>query len=207
MGLTVPRSASSMVAYTSRSIYPFINAAGGSMSSGLWRPRLPVPGLLLVAPLAFPLAGDIAAQSTEPATLILTNAVIHTVDPNRPKAQAVAIRGDRIVFVGSERGAMLHRGRGTRVIDLEGLTVVPGFIDAHAHLAGLGDRLRILDLTGTHSYAEIIERVRERAQDVASGRWIRAPRCSIDFNGFFSERIMSRILNVGSKKCVVCISW
>ncbi len=143
------------------------------MRCGLWRPRLPAPGLLLVAPLAFPLAGDVAAQSTEPATLILTNAVIHTVDPNRPKAEAVAIRGDRIVFVGSERGAMLHRGRGTRVIDLEGLTVVPGFIDAHAHLAGLGDRLQILDLTGTRSYAEIIERVRKRAQDVPSGSWIR----------------------------------
>ncbi len=116
---------------------------------------------------------DAVAQSPEPATLILTGAVIHTVDPNRPGAEAVAIRGDRIVFVGSERGALNYRGRNTRVMDLKGRTVVPGFIDSHAHLAGLGDGLRILDLMGTTSYESIVDMVRDRVREVPADRWIR----------------------------------
>ena len=128
---------------------------------------------VLITPLALLSARTAATQSAQPATLILTNAVVHTVDPNRPVAEAVAIDGDRIFFVGSERGALLHRGPRTRVIDLEGQTVVPGFIDAHAHLAGLGDQLQVLDLVGTTSYEEIVELVRARAQRAPEGRWIR----------------------------------
>jgi predicted amidohydrolase YtcJ len=113
-----------------------------------------------------------AAQSPEPADLILTNAVIHTVDPNRPRAEALAIRGDRILFVGSERGALTYKGPRTRVLDLDGRAVVPGFIDSHAHLAGLGEQLRRLDLVGTRSLSEIVDLVRERARRVPKGQWI-----------------------------------
>ena len=127
---------------------------------------------LTVAPIFLAPAARAAAQSPEPATLILTDAVIHTVDANRPEAEAVAVRGDRIVFVGSERGAMVYRGPGTRVIDLDGRTVLPGFIDAHTHLTGLGDQLRILDLVGTRSFERIIDLVSERAAAVPAGRWI-----------------------------------
>ena len=128
---------------------------------------------VLIASLVLLSARTAAPQSAEPAALILTNAVVHTVDPNRPLAEAVAIAGDRILFVGSERGALLHRGARTQVIDLEGHTVVPGFIDAHAHLAGLGDQLQVLDLVGTTSYEEIVELVRARVQGAPEGRWIR----------------------------------
>ena len=127
---------------------------------------------LLAAPLVLSLTGRASAQAPPPANLILTNAVVHTVDSNRPLAEAVAIRGDRIVFAGSERGALAYRGSDTRVIDLEGRTVVPGFIDSHAHLAGLGDQLRILDLVGTRSYSQIVELVKERAESAGRGAWI-----------------------------------
>ncbi len=127
--------------------------------------------LLLAAGLVVAL--DAAAQAPEPATVILTGAIIHTVDANRPTAEAVAIRGDRIVFVGSERGALTYRGNRTRTIDLRGRTVVPGFTDAHAHLAGLGDRLSILDLMGTTSYTQIVDMVRARTREVAAASWIR----------------------------------
>ncbi len=119
------------------------------------------------------LCNGLAAQSPEPATLILTNAIIHTVDANRPRAKALAIGGDRILFVGSERGALLYRGDRTQVIDLKGRTVVPGFTDAHAHLLSLGDGLRILDLMGTTSYQQIVDMVASRVGGVRSGEWIR----------------------------------
>ena len=127
---------------------------------------------LLVASLVLATAGAAAAQSPQPATLILTDAVIHTVDPNRPQAEAVAVRGDRIVFVGSERGAMLYRGPRTQVIDLDGRTVLPGFIDAHAHLASLGNQQLVVDLVRTRSLDEIIDRVRGRAAQAPDGAWI-----------------------------------
>ncbi len=128
--------------------------------------------LALVATFAL-LASAASAQSPPPpADLILTNAVIHTVDVNRPLAEAVAIRGDRIVYVGSERGAMTYRGRDTRVMDLDRLTMLPGFIDSHGHFTGLGRQLRILDLVGTRSLDEIVERVAERAGELPAGAWI-----------------------------------
>jgi predicted amidohydrolase YtcJ len=129
--------------------------------------------VLFLAPIAlFPATHAAAQPAAPPADLILTNAVIHTVDTNRPYAEAVAIRGDRIVFVGSDRGALTYKGRSTRVIDLEGRTVLPGFIDAHAHLAGLGTQLRVIDLVGTRSLSEIVAIVSEWAATAAAGEWI-----------------------------------
>lgn len=68
-----------------------------------------------------------------PAELIIQNAHILTVDTNLPDAQALAISGNRFVFVGSNSGLSRFTGAATRVLDLTGRTVVPGFIDAHAH--------------------------------------------------------------------------
>ncbi|NIR44973.1 MAG: amidohydrolase family protein [Gammaproteobacteria bacterium] len=127
----------------------------------------------IAAPFVLIAAANAFAQAPPaPADLILTDAVVHTVDVNRPTAEAVAIRGDRIVFVGSERGALTYRGRDTRVIDLAGRAVYPGFIDSHGHLAGLGNSLRVLDLVGTRSLDEIIDMVEERAASVPAGTWI-----------------------------------
>ena len=112
------------------------------------------------------------AQQGGHADLVITDARIYTVDENRPVAEAMAIRGGRVAFVGSERGAMALRGPGTRVVDLDGRTVIPGMIDAHAHLLNLGTSLRNVDLVGTSSYDEVIERVVARAREVPAGTWI-----------------------------------
>ena len=126
---------------------------------------------LLLALLSLAIAPALAAQ--EPADLIVTNARIYTVDDNRPIAAAMAIRDGRVIFVGSARGAEVFAGSRTERLDLDGKTVIPGMVDAHAHLLGLGTALRIVDLVGTRSYEEVIERVVERARTVPEGEWVR----------------------------------
>jgi predicted amidohydrolase YtcJ len=112
------------------------------------------------------------AQTAQPADLIVTGGRIYTVDVTRPIAEAFAVRGGRFVFVGTTRGAMLLKGPSTRVLDLHGAAAYPGFIDAHAHLLGLGQALQSVDLTGTPSYEEIISRVAARAKGAPAGQWI-----------------------------------
>ncbi len=114
-----------------------------------------------------------AAAPQPPADLIVTAGRIHTVDPARPLVQALAVRAGRIVFAGSTSEAMTLRGPATRMLDLGGRTVVPGLVDAHAHLTGLGTALRTVDLTGTRSYDEVIARVVARARELRPGEWIR----------------------------------
>ncbi len=124
---------------------------------------------LLAALLAPPLA---AQQPPRPADLIVTNARIYTVDESRPVVSAMAIRDGKIAFAGSVREAMALEGTQTRILDLGGRTVIPGMVDAHAHLLGLGEALRRVNLVGTRSYGEVIARVVERAKDVPAGTWI-----------------------------------
>ena len=112
-------------------------------------------------PLLFPLA--LAAQQQQPADLIITNARIYTVDEAHPLADAMAVRGGKVQFVGSSGAAMALRGASTRVVDLGGRTVIPGMVDAHGHVDNLGLALRTVDLTGTTSYDEVIARVIARA--------------------------------------------
>jgi len=120
-------------------------------------------------------AGPARAQAGgagAPADLIVAARRIYTVDPDRPLVRALAVRDGRIAFAGSVREAMALKGRGTRVLDLGDATVIPGIIDAHAHLLGLGEALRTVDLTGTRSYQEVVERVAARARGLKPGEWI-----------------------------------
>ncbi|MBA3560550.1 MAG: amidohydrolase family protein, partial [Gemmatimonadaceae bacterium] len=112
------------------------------------------------------------AQDRQVADLIVTNGRIYTVDDSRPLAQAMAIAAGKILFVGSDRGARVFAGPNTRTTDLAGRTVIPGMVDAHAHLLGLGVALQTVDLVGTKSYAEIITKVTARAREVPAGTWI-----------------------------------
>ena len=125
---------------------------------------------LVAGMLAFAAPGG--AQDAPPADMVFTNGAVYTADAAQPRAQAVAIRGGKIVFVGSTREARTLIGDDTRVVDLEGKTMIPGMIDSHGHLAGLGSALRIIDLVGTRSYDEVVERVVARAAEVPAGRWI-----------------------------------
>ena len=76
--------------------------------------------------------------ATPPADLIVTTARVYTVDDARPLASAIAVRDGRIQFVGSAAEALALRGANTRLVDAAGRTIVPGIVDAHAHLLGLG---------------------------------------------------------------------
>jgi predicted amidohydrolase YtcJ len=90
----------------------------------------------------------------------------------RPDAQAVALRGDRIMFVGQRVDGEAYRGPSTRVIDLKGATVLPGLIDSHVHLPELGASLERVNLVGVKTEADAVARVEERARTTPKGEWI-----------------------------------
>jgi predicted amidohydrolase YtcJ len=115
----------------------------------------------------------VLALQQQPADLVILNARVYTADVNRPVAEAFAVRAGRIAFVGSTRGALALVGPRTERLDLAGRTVIPGMVDAHAHLLGLGQALRTVNLVGTRSYDEVIARVVERAKTARPGEWIR----------------------------------
>jgi predicted amidohydrolase YtcJ len=132
-------------------------------------------GMTRLIPISFAalsLAGQLAAQTTAPADLVVTNARIYTVDDNRPVAEAMAVRNGRILFVGSRRGATALAGPQTRTIDVQGATVIPGIADAHAHLLNLGMALRSVNLVGTKSLDEVIARIAAKARELPAGSWI-----------------------------------
>ena len=89
-----------------------------------------------------------------------------------PTAEAVAVRGDRIVRVGTGAQVMALRGPATRVIDAQQAAIVPGLHDAHGHFVSLGASLQTLDFRGTSSYQQIVEMVRKRVAGAPPGEWI-----------------------------------
>jgi len=133
----------------------------------MWR-RLWILGFGLVAPL-----GTARAAADAPAELVLTGGIVHTVDPRRPRAEALAVRGSRIVAIGTSAEVAALVGRGTRVVELRGRTVIPGFEDAHAHFLGIGLSRLDVDLVGAESYAEVVARVAKAVSGRAPGEWIR----------------------------------
>jgi predicted amidohydrolase YtcJ len=112
----------------------------------------------------------LAAQKS--ADLVLTNGRIYTVDSVRPTASALAVRAGRVLYVGSDSNAKARAAPSAEIIDLRGATVIPGIIDAHAHLLGLGNSLQRVNLAGSSSYEEVIDRVKAWAKDVPPGKWI-----------------------------------
>ena len=104
-------------------------------------------------------------------TLLLVNGNIHTMERLLPRASALAIAGAQILAVGGDELAALA-GRTTRVIDLHGLTVVPGLIDAHLHFLSYGLSLREIDLMNVPSRAAALERIAARAATTPAGHWL-----------------------------------
>ncbi|MBZ5597010.1 MAG: amidohydrolase [Acidobacteriia bacterium] len=88
------------------------------------------------------------------------------------RAQAMAVRGERIVAVGEDGDVLKLKGPETQVIDLGGRFVMPGFNDAHLHLAEAGFERLTVDLTGVKSLSEFRERIRARAETAAPGEWV-----------------------------------
>ena len=110
----------------------------------------------LAATTAAPSAASAAARGD--ADLIVTAATIHTVDPRVPRAQAFAVRHGRFIYVGSRDGARALRGRRTKVLDLGGVTVLPGLIDAHLHFTAVGLALHEVDLAHAATFEEVVRR-------------------------------------------------
>ena len=115
---------------------------------------------------------DANAQSKPSATLIVTNAVVYTVDKQRPKAEAVAVIGDRIVAVGSRAEIELWRGPQTKVIDADGKLLLPGFNDAHVHFIQGGAQLDQVQLTDAATPEEFAKRIAAQTKKTPKGEWI-----------------------------------
>ena len=129
---------------------------------------------LLALPLALFVGWLATAQRSGVvlADLVLQNGNIYTVDERHPKAEAIAVKAGRIVFVGSNSEAQKYVGKTTAVIDLMGKTVVPGMTDAHQHLSGVGFREMTLNLEGVSSLEEFLARVKERVDQAKPDEWI-----------------------------------
>src|SRR5580765_5595321 len=106
------------------------------------------------------------------ATLIVTNAAVYTVDKQQPKAEAVAVFGDRIVAVGSRADIDLWSGPQTKVIDARGKLLLPGFNDAHVHFIQGGAQLEQVQLTDAATPEEFAKRIAAQAKKTAKGEWI-----------------------------------
>ncbi|HUQ47005.1 MAG TPA: amidohydrolase [Gemmatimonadaceae bacterium] len=107
-----------------------------------------------------------------PADMIVVNGRVYTVDDSRPMVSAFAVKNGRILFAGSDREVRALAGLRTRVMDVGGATVIPGMVDAHAHLTGLGASLANVNVAGSQTYEEVIARVVARSKDVKPGEWI-----------------------------------
>src|SRR6266511_1456489 len=130
---------------------------------------------LIIAVLLLAASGDRMAsgQKREPeADVVFKNGNIYTANDDKPKAEAVAAKYGRIVFVGSNAEAKKYEGKGVKVIDLKGATVVPGLVDAHYHFSGVGFREMNLNLEGTTSLEDFLAKVKARVSNAKPGDWV-----------------------------------
>lgn len=106
------------------------------------------------------------------AELVLLNGNIITLEEAMPKVEALAAAGDTILALGSNESIRKYIGPNTRVLDLQGKFAMPGFIEGHAHLVGLGQAQRILKLGKVKDWQEVAERVKAAAEALPKGTWI-----------------------------------
>lgn len=129
--------------------------------------------LLIGLALALVACGESSETDThDVADLVLTNGNVVTVDSNAPIAEAIAVIGDRIAAVGSTDEIAAYIGGSTEVVDLEGNTAIPGFIEGHGHYTSFGGSLMILDFRYASSFAEIVSMVEAAANETPAGEWI-----------------------------------
>jgi predicted amidohydrolase YtcJ len=106
------------------------------------------------------------------ADLVFKNGNVYTANDRSPNAQAIAVKADRIVYVGTNAGVEKYVGTSTRVVDLQGKTVLPGFADAHQHLSGVGFREMTLNLEGTTSLDDLLVKLKARVDQAKPGEWV-----------------------------------
>ena len=106
------------------------------------------------------------------ADLVLINAKVYTANEKLPEAEAVAILKDKIIFVGSANESIQYTCNDNRIEDLQGKFIFPGFIDAHAHLKGIGYREMNFNLQGANSLKEMLTQVEIYANGLEPGKWV-----------------------------------
>jgi predicted amidohydrolase YtcJ len=111
-------------------------------------------------------------KSHEPADLLILGGKIYTMNDRVPIAHAVAVKGSKILFAGSEPEARKYFNDNTKVIDLGGKVMTPGFIEGHAHLMEVGYNEMELDLISVKSYEELVTMVKDAVAKVPPGQWI-----------------------------------
>ncbi|HNP19390.1 MAG TPA: amidohydrolase [Fulvivirga sp.] len=106
------------------------------------------------------------------ADLVFQNGIVYTADSANTTAQAVAVAGDRIIGIGTSDDIQKFIADNTKVIDLKGKTLTPGFIEGHGHIMGLGFNEMNLDLMNVKSYDELVQKVAEAVAKAEPGQWI-----------------------------------
>ncbi len=122
------------------------------------------------------------------SAVVYHNATIYTADPQRPTAQAFAVRGESLIAVGALADVRARAGEGAAEMDLGGRTVLPGLIDAHGHMAGLGAfGLGVLELSGAASLGDVVRAAADAAGNKETGEWVLGGRWDHES---WSERVL-----------------
>jgi predicted amidohydrolase YtcJ len=135
------------------------------------KPRIRWPRALIIFSL-FALTAGAWAQLSSPADTVIVNARIYTVNASQPWAEGVAIRGDRVLAVGSAKDIAHYRGPSTTVIDAQGKLVLPGFTDCHVHFLDGSLALQRIDLVDATTVAEIQRRVKAFSASHPEQPWL-----------------------------------
>jgi len=104
--------------------------------------------------------------------VILHGGTIHTLDDVQPRVNALAFDRGRIACIGRDDAVLSMASPETKVVDLQGRTVIPGLSDAHGHMRSLGQLQEQVDLAGARSFSEVVELVREAALGTPKGEWV-----------------------------------
>ena len=138
-----------------------------------------------------------------PVDLVITNANVLVCDAEMTRAEAIAIRGGRIVAVGDAASVQLFVRSAKQTIDAKGMTLTPGLIDSHLHFIGLGESLQNLDLSEAKSWDDVVTQVQTASKSLPKGAWIEgrgwhqskwseAPAGNVD--GYPNHRTLSELV-------------
>jgi predicted amidohydrolase YtcJ len=108
----------------------------------------------------------------QPGDIVFMGGTIYTVNSGQPRVQAVVVNNSIVTFAGSEREARQYIGDKTQVVNLQGKTMTPGFIEGHGHLLGIGYNELNLDLLSVKNYEELVEKVQQAVNKAQPGQWI-----------------------------------
>jgi predicted amidohydrolase YtcJ len=142
------------------------------------------------------------SEKKTPADLIIRGGTIYTVEDGNSVVEAVAVRADKIVFAGALKDVSKFEGENTQIIDLQGKTMTPGFIEGHGHFMGLGYNELNLDLMSVTSYEELVEKVKAAVAKAQPGQWIVGrgwhqdkwtTKPEIMFKGFQTHQLLSSV--------------